>query len=159
LILRFEKVLLEAIISMKSILLFAIMAYAAMTPVGAAAQSAGDEGQPVSVVDGELGPCSVEFKVTDGNGKPVSNASVRLHLAYGFMGVKRLDLEAATNSEGKARFTGLPDKAKKGLFFRASKDNKEGAAYFDPAKNCKGQHTIVLEKPPGEPEQSAPEQQ
>lgn len=114
------------------------------------AQQTEQPAQPMSTVDGSLGPCSVEFTVTDGNSKPVDNASVRLHLAYGFMGVKRLDLEAATNTEGKAKFTGLPHKAKKGLFFKASKDDREGAAYFDPAKNCKATHTIVLERHPGD---------
>ena len=127
--------------------------------VTAVSQETKPEGQPMAVVDGGLGPCSVEFKVTDGNGKPIDNASVRLHFAYGFMGVKRLDLEAATNTEGKARFTGLPEKAKKGLFFQASKGDREGAAYYDPAKNCKGQHTIVLEKHPGATDQPGAEPQ
>lgn len=129
------------------------------TAGSAVSQETKPEGQPMAVVDGGLGPCSVEFEVTDGNGKPIDNANVRLHFAYGFMGVKRLDLEAATNTEGKARFTGLPDKAKKGLFFQASKGDREGAAYFDPAKNCKGQHTIVLEKHPGTSDQPGAEPQ
>jgi len=103
--------------------------------------------QPVPAVDGELGACSVEFTTIDGNGNPIAGATVRLHLAYGFAGVRRLDLEVTTNTEGKARFTGLPDNLKKGLFFRGSKDDMEGTAFYEPKKNCKAQHTMVLEKP------------
>jgi hypothetical protein len=136
------------------LLIFAVCTFLAAH--GTFAQQAASPSIPV--VDGELGPCSVEFTVTDGNGNPIGDASVRLHLAYGFMGVRRLDLEAATNSEGKARFTGLPEKIKKGLFFRASKDDREGAAYYDPAKNCNGRHTIVLARRLPTPEQSTPEQ-
>lgn len=144
---------------MRSSLFLAAILCTCLHAGSAVSQETRPESQPMSVVDGELGPCSVEFKVTDGSGKPIDNASVRLHLAYGFMGVKRLDLEAATNTEGKARFTGLPDKAKKGLFFQASKGDRAGAAYYDPAKNCKGQHTIVLEKHPGTTDQPGAEQQ
>jgi hypothetical protein len=109
--------------------------------------------QPVPAVDGDLGPCSVEFTTTDGTGNRIGGATLRLHLAYGFAGVRRLDLEVTTNDAGKARFTGLPDNLKKGLFFRGFKDDKEGTAFYEPSKNCKGQHTMVLEKPPAQPEQ------
>ena len=103
--------------------------------------------QPVPTVDGELGSCSVEFTTIDGHGNPIGGASLRLHLTYGFAGIRRLDLEVTTNTDGKARFTGLPDNLKKGLFFRGSKEDKEGTAFYEPKKNCKAQHTMVLEKP------------
>lgn len=103
--------------------------------------------QPVPAVDGELGACSVEFTTIDGHGNPIGGTTIRLHLTYGFAGVRRLDLEVTTNTDGKARFTGLPDNLKKGLFFRGSKDDREGTAFYEPKKNCKAQHTMVLEKP------------
>lgn len=109
--------------------------------------------QPVPAVDGALGPCSVEFTTKDGNGQIIGGATLRLHLAYGFAGVRRLDLEVTTNMDGKAQFTGLPDNLKKGLFFRGFKDDREGTAFYEPKKNCKGQHTMVLEKRPAQPEQ------
>jgi hypothetical protein len=104
-------------------------------------------------VDGGLGSCSVEFTTKDGNGNIIGGATLRLHLTYGFAGVRRLDLEVTTNTDGKAQFTGLPDNLKKGFFFRGFKDDREGTAFYEPKKNCKAQHTMVLEKPPAQPEQ------
>jgi hypothetical protein len=62
------------------------------------------------------------------------------------MNLHKLDLEVGSNAAGKARFTGLPDKTKQGLFFRASQGDREGSAFDDPAKTCKADLTIVLEK-------------
>ena len=67
-------------------------------------------GQEVPTIDGNAGPCSVEFTVTDGQGKGVYSANVKVHMAYGFGGVRKLDLEAGTNSDGKVKFKGLPAK-------------------------------------------------
>jgi len=93
----------------------------------------------VPVMDGEAGPCSVAFTVTDVNASPIYDARIRVHIEYGFAGVRRLDLEAATNVDGKTQFKGLPQKVKGGtLYFNASKDKLAGAATYDPAKNCSG---------------------
>jgi hypothetical protein len=54
--------------------------------------------------------------------------------------------EVGTNSSGKARFTGLPDRTKQGLFFRASEGGRQGSAFVDPVKTCKAELTIALEK-------------
>ena len=111
----------------------------------AAAQQTPDPHQ-VPVMDGEAGPCSIAFTVTDAKGAPVYDARIRVHMAYGFAGVRRLDLEAATNVDGKTQFKGLPEKVKGGtLIFRASQGKRDGSAIYDPAKNCSGQQsTIVL---------------
>ena len=99
----------------------------------------------VPVMDGEAGPCSVGFTVTDANGGPVYDARIRVHLAYGFAGVRRLDLEAATNVDGKTQFKGLPEKVKGGiLMFRASQGKRDGSAIYDPAKNCGGQQSSIV---------------
>src|ERR1700685_729915 len=66
----------------------------------------------VPVMDGEAGPCSVAFTVTDEKAAPVYDARIRVHIEYGFAGVRRLDLEAATNVDGKTQFKGLPQKVK-----------------------------------------------
>src|SRR5262249_6091845 len=50
--------------------------------------------QEVPVIDGGVGPCSVEFTVTDTNAKPQYAATVKVRIAYGFAGVKKLNLEA-----------------------------------------------------------------
>jgi hypothetical protein len=99
----------------------------------------------VPVMDGEAGPCSIAFIVTDGKGAPVYDARIRVHIAYGFMGVRRLDLEAATNIDGKTQFKGLPEKVKgETLMFRASQGKREGSAIYDPAKNCSGQQSSIV---------------
>ena len=99
----------------------------------------------VPVMDGEAGPCSVAFTVTDVKGAPVYDARIRVHIAYGFAGVRRLDLEAATNVDGKTQFKGLPEKVKGGtLLFRASQGKRDGSAIYDPTKNCSGQQSSIV---------------
>jgi hypothetical protein len=99
----------------------------------------------VPVMDGEAGPCSVAFTVTDAKGAPVYDARIRVHIAYGFAGVRRLDLEAATNVDGKTQFKGLPEKVKGGILtFRATQGKREGLATYDPAKNCSGQQSSIV---------------
>ena len=99
----------------------------------------------VPVMDGGAGPCSVAFTVTDTNGTPVYDARIRVHIAYGFAGVRRLDLEAATNVDGKTQIKGLPEKVKGGiLYFNASKGKLVGSATYDPAKNCGGQNSSII---------------
>jgi len=100
----------------------------------------------VPVIDGGIGPCSVDFTVDDSNEAPVYDAKIRVHITYGFMNLHKLDLEVGTNIDGKARFIGLPDRTKQGLFFRASQGASEGSAFDDPAKTCKANLTIALEK-------------
>ncbi len=116
-----------------------------------AVQQAGQ--QQVAVIDGGLGPCSVEITVKRPNGKVVDGAKVTVHIAYGFLSVRRLDLEVPTNNEGKARITGLPNNLKHGLLFHGSKDNLLGTAFVDPAKTCDSKHELVLV------EQAPPDQQ
>jgi hypothetical protein len=104
------------------------------------------DSQTVPVIDGGIGPCSANFTVNDANGAPVYNAKIRVHIAYRLMNLHKLDLEVGTNAAGKARFTGLPDKTKQGLFFRASEGGREGSAFDDSGKTCNAEFTVVLEK-------------
>ena len=103
---------------------------------------------PVPVINGELGSCSVQLTATDASGQPLSDAKIRVHIAYGFMSIRKLDLEVGTNTEGKARFEGLPEKVKRALEFHASQGKREGTAVIDSTKNCKSEHTIVLTPAP-----------
>lgn len=104
------------------------------------------EAKTVSEVDAGLGPCTADFVITDEAGAPVYAANVRVHIAYGFMSLHKFDLQVGTNAEGKARFTGLPENSKQGLFFRATDADREGTAFDNPSKTCKAQFTIVLRK-------------
>lgn len=102
----------------------------------------------VPVVDGNSGPCSVEFRVTDNRGKPVYDARIAVRIAYGFTGMRKLDLEVGTNVDGKARFNGLPAKIKSGnLIFRATQGNLTGATYYDPTRTCTARQDIVITPP------------
>ena len=112
----------------------------------AGAQNAKPDWKKVPVIDGGAGRCSVDFNVTDTAGKPVYDARINVHIAYGFMGVRKLDLQLGTNADGKARFQGLPEKVRQPLTFVASEDDLEGTATYDPAVECSAKHDIVLEK-------------
>jgi hypothetical protein len=113
---------------------------AAQTP---SAQSA----QAIPVMDGGAGPCSCELTVMNPDGKPAAAANVKVHIAYGFGGFHRLDLEAGTNVDGKVRFTGLPDRVRRPpLEFTASKDQLSGVATYDPQSECQAKHDITLQK-------------
>jgi hypothetical protein len=103
--------------------------------------------EELPVIDGGVGPCSVEFTVTDASGKPIYAANVKVHIAYGFAGIRKLDLEAGTNTHGKVKFKGLPIKVHNPpLEFNASKDQLVGIATYDPATECQALHDIMLDK-------------
>jgi hypothetical protein len=104
-------------------------------------------GQQVPAMDGEAGPCSLELTITDADGKPVYAAKVRVHIAYGFGGFHKLDLEAGTNSDGKLKFMGLPARVHRPpLEFHASKDDLQGTATYDPSAECQASHNISMSK-------------
>jgi hypothetical protein len=102
------------------------------------------DSKTVSEVDAGLGSCTADFTVTDENGGLVYAATIRVHITYGFASLHKLDMEVGTNSAGKARFIGLPDHPKQGLFFRASEGKREGSAFDDPGKTCKANFTVQL---------------
>jgi hypothetical protein len=114
-------------------------------------QSSSEKDQ-IPVMDGGAGPCSLDLSVLDPGGKPVYAATVKVHIAYGFGGFHKLDLQAGTNQDGKVRFTGLPDRVKRPpLEFHASKDGLEGIATDDPTTECQAKHEVRLGKPsPGQ---------
>jgi hypothetical protein len=79
------------------------------------------------------------------DGKPVYAATVKVHIKYGFGGMRRLDLEAGTNSDGKVTFAGLPERVQRPpLEFHASKDELVGVATFDPSAECQAEREIAL---------------
>jgi hypothetical protein len=98
-------------------------------------------------VDAGINTCTADFTITDTANKPVYAAKVKVHIAYGFASMHKLDLEVGTNVDGKARFTGLPNRIKNGLFFEASEGDRTGNAFDDVSKTCQAQFTIVLRKP------------
>ncbi|HEY6764077.1 MAG TPA: hypothetical protein VI386_04845 [Candidatus Sulfotelmatobacter sp.] len=105
-----------------------------------------DDSKIVPVIDGGIGPCTADFTITDTDGKPLYDAKIRVHIAYRFMNAHKLDLEVGTNADGKARFTGLPEKIKHGFYFYASEGDLTAEAFDDPANNCNAQFALELRK-------------
>jgi hypothetical protein len=104
--------------------------------------------ETVPVIQGGAGPCSLELTVRGADGKPVYAATVKVHVKYGFGGMRRLDLEAGTNSDGKVKFAGLPARVQRPpLEFHASKDEFTGIGAFDPSTECEAKREIAWEKP------------
>jgi hypothetical protein len=104
-----------------------------------------------AVVDGGLGRCSLQVTVLGPDSKPVYAASVKVHIAYGFGGFRKLDLEVGTDAAGKAKFTGLPSRVRRPpLEFDASKDDLSGTLNYDPATECVAAHDITLQKAPAD---------
>ncbi len=128
----------------------------ASTVQAAAAQAASSESadaaaHKVPVMDGAAGDCSLDLTVT-ADGKPVYAAGVKVHIAYGFGGFRKLDLEASTNVDGKVKFTGIPSRVRQQtLEFRASKDQLAGSFTYDPGSECQAKRDLVLQKTSSQP--------
>jgi len=105
--------------------------------------------QPPTTIDAALGSCSLDVTVSTADSKPAAAASLKVHIAYGFGGFHKLDLEAGTNVDGKVKFMGLPSRVRRPpLQFRAfTKDQGTGETEYDPATECHGHREITLAKP------------
>ena len=99
----------------------------------------------VPVVKGDLGPCSADFTVTDSASKAVYDARIHVTIVYGFMSKRKSDLEIGTNSDGKARIEGLPDKVKKILEFKIRHGEQTKSVMHDPANECHASFAVVLD--------------
>jgi hypothetical protein len=107
------------------------------------------EEMQVPVIKGDVGTCTADFTVKDSDSKPIYDAKIRVSIKYGFMGQRKTDLEVGTNSDGKARFEGLPDKKKKpkGSFeyqIRAGELTK--TIVQDPLVQCNANFDVVMQK-------------
>jgi hypothetical protein len=102
----------------------------------------------VTEISADLGSCSVEFKVTDMKGKPVYNAKIKTQVRYGFLSKRKLDLEAGTNADGRARFVNMPDQVKNPIVFEGTYGGDTATMTWDPGTNCRAQYPIVVGKKP-----------
>jgi hypothetical protein len=98
----------------------------------------------VPVVDGGIGACKADFTVKDEAGKPIYNANIKVTLKYGFFSVRKTELEVGTNSDGKARFTGLPDSPRKPLEFQIKSGTVTKSVTDDPSTNCNAVFDVTL---------------
>ncbi|HKV27303.1 MAG TPA: hypothetical protein VJN90_03380 [Candidatus Acidoferrales bacterium] len=95
-------------------------------------------------VDGGIGACRADFTVRDGSSKPIYNAKIEVLIRYGFMNMRKTDLQVGTNSDGKARFTGLPTFAKKPLEFHIKSGTVSKTITDDTTSNCNASYDVVL---------------
>jgi hypothetical protein len=103
-----------------------------------------DEKPEVPVINGMVGSCSVNFTVTDSDKKPIYNAKIDVIIRYGFRGFHKSELQIGTNSEGKARVIGLPDKVKKPLEFRVSSGTLSKTVPVNTTEKCDSSVEVVL---------------
>ena len=112
---------------------------AASAPAAAPAQAVPE----LPVLDARLGGCSADFLVKNANGAPIYLALIHVRVRYGALGIKRMDLEVGTNSDGKARVKGLPDKARL-MTWDITKDDKKTVVDQDVEKSCEAKHEVTL---------------
>jgi hypothetical protein len=78
----------------------------------------------------------------------IYDAKIEVRILYGFMNKRKFDLEISTNSDGKARIEGLPDKLKKlPLEFRIRAGDSRKSVTQNPATACHASFDVQLGKP------------
>jgi len=103
-----------------------------------------DKPPDVTIMKAALGGnCSADFTVKDADGKPVYGAMIHVRVRYGFLSVKRADLEVGTSSMGKARIEGLPEKAKP-LEYEIQKELKRASAEQLVGEHCNATFGVTL---------------
>lgn len=127
--------------SRKTILLVGVFAFALFLVCGVWPIQA--QSKEVTV-DAGLGSCKANFTVKDGAGKPIYNSKISVLIKYGFMNLRQTDLEAYTNAEGQASFTGLPNFPKKPLLFNISSGTVSKTITDDPTGVCNAAFDVTL---------------
>ena len=120
-----------------------LMPAVAILALAAAIAQANTAPPELPVLKARLGGCSADFIVKSADGTPVYLALVHVQVRYGTMGIKRMDLEVGTNSEGTARIEGLPDKARP-MTYDVQKDDKKAVVNQDVAKSCQAKLEVTL---------------
>jgi hypothetical protein len=103
-----------------------------------------DPSSEIPVISADVGQCTADFRVVDVNMKPIYSARIALDMKRGFMGMRRTSLEIFTNSDGKARFTGLPNYSKHPLNFDVSFGERKTGVFMDPDEKCQADFQAVL---------------
>jgi hypothetical protein len=98
----------------------------------------------IPVVDGKIGTCTADFTVKDTTDKPIYNAKIDVLIKYGFFSMRKTELEAGTNSNGKARFTGLPNRLRNPMEFNITSGNLSKTVTDDPSDTCNAVYDVKL---------------
>jgi hypothetical protein len=112
-------------------------------PLSGNAQSTAEAVAPTEI-SADLGTCSALITVTGIDAKPVSFAKINTRVQYGLLGVKKLDLEAFTGTDGQVKITNLPEVLKKPMSIHISKGEKEEIVEFKPSVRCHATFNVQL---------------
>ncbi len=116
-------------------------------PAQAPAQPAAPATTPGNIIpeiSADMGECTVDFVITDLAGKGIYNAKVSTIIRHGFLNKRKLELEAATNSDGRLRYVALPNSVKDPLTFRIRYGGDSQRITWDPGNNCKARYDVPL---------------
>lgn len=127
-----------------SLFLLALSAVLAFSPRSANAQNPADSAA-FTEISAEMGPCSALINVTGADSKPLYGAKITTRIQYGLMGVKRLDLEAYTGSNGQVKITHLPEVLKKPMYIHVDKGNLGDEVEFKPNLRCHATFDVRLQ--------------
>ena len=127
-------------LSLPILILLSLLVYC---PRSASAQSTAGA-VPSTKISADLGPCSALITVTGIDSKPIYGAKMNTRIQYGLLGVKKLDLEAYTGSDGQVRITNLPDALKKPVYIHISKGEMEEVVEFNPNVRCHATFNVQL---------------
>jgi hypothetical protein len=126
-----------------SLFILLLLSFLVYSPRFGSAQSAAQAVAPTEI-SADLGTCSALITVTGIDSKPVYGAKMNTRIQYGLLGVKRLDLEAFTGSDGVVKITNLPEALKKPMYIYIRKGEKEEIVEFKPNVRCRAIFNVQL---------------
>jgi hypothetical protein len=101
----------------------------------------------VPVIDAGMGLCTADITVMDSGHHAIYKANVSTRIRSGFAGLKKLDLEVGTNVDGRARFTGLPERPRDTLQFTADYQGRSNTVLLE-SPNCHAALSVFLPDKP-----------
>ena len=128
---------------MRRPLIAMLVALMVMLPLRSGAQAAASPAVPAEI-SADLGTCSASITVTGVDSKPIYAAKITTRIQYGLLGVKRLDLEAYTGSDGKVKIASLPEVLKKPMYIHITQGDKEQIVEFRPSVKCEAHFDVQL---------------
>jgi hypothetical protein len=131
---------------MMRVVVLVFLAIVSTAALGQVPRTAIQAQPPVTEISADLGPCSVEFHVTDLAGAPLYNAEIKTTIRYGFLNKRKLELQAGTNADGRARFVKLPAQVKQPIEFQVQYKDQTASFSIDPGTDCHAERDVPLGK-------------
>jgi hypothetical protein len=134
------------IVGLKFLQIICAIVFVTLTMCGAAAARPQTEQKPQEIpkVNANIGACRADFTVKDGTGKPLYDAKIDVTIRYGFMHLRKYEVEVGTNSDGKASVIGLPEFGAKPLTFHIKSGTVSRSITDDPSTLCNAKYDVVL---------------